>query len=116
MSVTHVQLEDAIRVVGEGKEVHGLYAFEDAFDIVKSVARYYWRQSSLQIVCIGLSAPFVLPYFENAILAGAAVATVGTIIGALVIRIPALRPLLAPGELSVSDVANAQTAELRASR
>ena len=116
MSVTHSELEHAMRVLREGKEAHGLYAVEDALEVVKAAARLHWRQTVALSVFAGLSGGIATFFYGNVYWILALAVTLGVILGQLLINAPPLRSLFAPPGLSARDVAEASTQKIQASR
>jgi hypothetical protein len=115
MSVTPAELENAMRVVREGKASHGLYAYEDALDIVKDAARLSWRQSAVLTAFMGLSAGLTSFFIGHDLVITLIAVTVGMLLAYLTIHAPPLRALFAPQGLSAGDVAKASSCAVRAS-
>lgn len=112
---TRQQLKDAIRIVAEGRGVHGLHAFEDAQSVVKSVSRFYWRQSAVMVSAS--FAAFAIAQGLNVTLIWELLAfvAIGALFWFLTLGTPLLGSLLAPRGLRTGDVADAFGCEMRSS-
>ena len=113
MTITRSRLEEAIRVVREGRTAHGLYAYEDARADLKAVARYYWRSSTLSVVCVLFASSLVMPllpdwrFYSRYFLSALIGVLVGTAITLALERLPLVGEVLAPSGLVASDVRRA---------
>lgn len=109
MTMTRAQLDDAIRVVREGRGVHGLYAYEDARSDLKNVARYFWRHSTLMVLFVSFGSTLAVsllpdwPFYARHFLG----AFIGAIASLAVEELPLVGTLLAPSGLVASDVRRA---------
>lgn len=109
---TRAEFEKALVVAAEGREHHGLYATEDAEAILQPIAKYYWRQLTLNgipvIAGMNLWAALHLPWYTLVI---------GVIGGALIMRAltfsPFLAVLFAPPGFTADDVARASSRAMR---
>lgn len=115
MSVTRSELENAMRIVREGIATHGLYAYEDALDVVKEAARLSWRQSAVLTGFMGFSGGVASFFIGRDLVITLIAVTVGMLLAYLIIHAPPLRAIFAPRGLSAGDIAKASNCAVRAS-
>ncbi len=111
-AVSREAFEKALTVATEGRDVHGLYAVEDAQALLGPIAKFHWRQFTLNLtpvlVSFELWLALDLPWY--ALVLGI---VVGTLITHAITRAPLAGKIFAPPGYTSDDVARAYSALFR---
>jgi len=111
-AVSREAFEKALNIATEGKDGHGLYAVEDAQALLEPIAKFYWRQFTLNLILlvaimnawVGMDLPWYAPVLG--IFGGA-------LITYAITRAPLAGKIFAPPGYTSQDVARAYSALLR---
>lgn len=111
-AVSREAFEKALTIATEGKEVHGLYAVEDAQAIVEPIAKFHWRQSGFNLIPVLVSfelwLALDLPWYAPVLGIVA-----GPLITYAITRAPLVGSLFAPPGYTADDVSRASSALFR---
>ncbi|MEZ5957077.1 MAG: hypothetical protein R3C27_07715 [Hyphomonadaceae bacterium] len=109
--ISREAFEKALTIATEGKDLHGLYAIEDAQALLEPIAKFYWRQFTLNLILViaimnawvGMDLPWYAPVLG---IFGSALITFA------LMRAPLVGKTFAPPGYTSQDVARAHTALL----